>query len=158
MQQTNGKTLAWAILSLCAALTCALVAIGFYAVKAPLDRLAREWQRDALLRQDRTPDNYPPVDTRPAESDPYNSVSWITADDYPAASLRANQQGTVRIGWSVGAQGRAFDCRILESSGYPRLDQAACKAILRRARYRPEPVGLSPRNYTRRVVWRLPDA
>jgi len=83
-----------------------------------------------------------------------NPADWITSDDYPAESIRQGEEGTVRISWYVSKSGRAFRCVTRESSGHPRLDDAACAAILRNARYRP--VAGPARRFSRRVVWKLP--
>ena len=86
-------------------------------------------------------------------------ANWITGDDYPAASMNNKESGTTMILWHIGIDGLAFDCRVVKSSGYPLLDQAACNAILRNARYAPaldinrKPV---PAFSTRNVVWRTP--
>lgn len=89
-----------------------------------------------------------------------DEASWIGPDDYPVESARRNEQGTVRIDWTIGADGRARDCQAVETSGHPRLDKAACAAIVSRARYRPardEAGRAVATSKSRRVTWRLPD-
>lgn len=88
-----------------------------------------------------------------------NPQIWIDSDDYPAEALRMNWQGTVTIRWMV-IDGRAGNCRVVQSSGHAVLDEAACNAILKRARYSPvyDRVGRTlVSEDQRRVVWRLPD-
>ncbi|MBH0114875.1 TonB family protein [Novosphingobium sp. YJ-S2-02] len=63
--------------------------------------------------------------------------SWITTSDYPSRELREGHEGLVRFRLSVDARGRASDCAITGSSGYPALDQATCKYAMRRARFDP---------------------
>ncbi len=55
---------------------------------------------------------------------------------YPSASIRRGEQGLVIIEARVLADGRTSNVRVLKSSGYDRLDQAALEAV-RRAKFRP---------------------
>jgi TonB family protein len=85
--------------------------------------------------------------------------TWITSEDYPSSALRAERQGSVLIVWTIGLDGVVSDCRTAVSSGDADLDAAACRAIVRRARYQPatgndgKPV-LS--HFGRMVAWRIP--
>lgn len=97
----------------------------------------------------------PPPRTMPPPS--YNPADWITPDDYPVESIRREEQGTVAIRWEVGATGRVSDCRVERTSGFPRLDAAACDAVRRNGRYSPQGADRPRRSYARRVSWRLPD-
>lgn len=63
--------------------------------------------------------------------------TWVTNDDYPAAALRAGQQGVVEFTLDVGTDGCVTACRIDRSSGYPILDTTTCSLMLRRARFNP---------------------
>lgn len=93
----------------------------------------------------------------PAPPPSYDPTDWITPDDYPAASIRAGEQGRVRIRWSVRGDGRVARCRVVESSGHAALDRAACHAIRRSGRYPPVPAGTPERIQSRAVVWKLPE-
>ncbi len=57
--------------------------------------------------------------------------------DYPRAALRMGIEGTVKVRYTVTADGRATRCAILETSGFAALDQTTCRLIERRFRYRP---------------------
>ncbi|WBH16820.1 energy transducer TonB [Sphingomonas radiodurans] len=100
----------------------------------------------------------PPVVSKAAgaKGDP---AQWITNDDYPPSSIRAEEEGTTAIKWTINGQGRVENCVVTASSGSPALDQAACRALVRRGRYSPatdaagNPIATTQ---TRRVVWRLP--
>ena len=83
----------------------------------------------------------------------------ITADDYPAAALRAEQQGTVRVRYDIGVDGRVAACTVMASSGSAALDSATCQLLTRRYRYRPATRGGVPvaSSMTRRITWRLPE-
>ena len=90
---------------------------------------------------------------------PLDPGSWITAEDYPAAALKAGKAGVSHIRWDVTADGKAENCTIAESSGSPDLDQAACTAILTRAHYTPalDKKGRPARDTAdRRVRWQMP--
>ena len=48
---------------------------------------------------------------------------------YPPASRRAGEQGTVRLKVLVDTSGRASNVAVTQTSGFPRLDQAAVEAV-----------------------------
>ena len=58
------------------------------------------------------------------------------APEYPAASATVNEQGRVRLEIRIDSAGRVESVRILHSSGFARLDEAAEVAV-RRWRFRP---------------------
>ena len=49
--------------------------------------------------------------------------------EYPLASIRHGEEGKVEYEIEVDASGRAIGCRIVTSSGHPRLDDEACRHI-----------------------------
>jgi len=49
--------------------------------------------------------------------------------DYPAASRRHAETGTVVLDFLIGVDGRVIDSKIKQSSGYDRLDEAARQAM-----------------------------
>lgn len=55
---------------------------------------------------------------------------------YPALSQRRGEQGRVVLRVTISPHGRAEQVRVLHSSGYARLDQAAVDAV-EPARFRP---------------------
>jgi periplasmic protein TonB len=63
--------------------------------------------------------------------------NYITADDYPAASLRNNEQGLVTFILDVDPAGRVANCIVTRSSGSAALDSATCRIMRSRARYTP---------------------
>ena len=94
-----------------------------------------------------------------ARAVPLDPASWIVAEDYPAAALKANKEGVSHIRWNISADGKAENCTVTESSGSPDLDQAACTAILNRARYTPalDKKGRPALDSAdRRVRWQIP--
>jgi len=49
--------------------------------------------------------------------------------DYPSASRRLEEEGTVRLKFLIGADGRVLQAEIEKTSGFPRLDEAARNAL-----------------------------
>ena len=62
---------------------------------------------------------------------------YFSDDDYPAAAIRAGEEGAVAFQLTVSPEGRVSDCVILVSSGSATLDQATCRILRARARYSP---------------------
>lgn len=60
----------------------------------------------------------------------------VTAADYPVESLPAQEVGTTRVDYVVRVDGTVGETMITQSSGSPRLDQAAI-SIVSRWRFRP---------------------
>ena len=88
-----------------------------------------------------------------------NRNTWITTDDYPAAALRAEDEGSVAISVQVGSDGRVTGCTVTAPSGSSTLDSAACRLYQRRARFEParDDAGAAiATSYTDRVRWQLP--
>ena len=68
-----------------------------------------------------------------------NRGAGFGQDDYPSASLRAEEEGVVTISMQVGANGRPVSgtCTVAKSSGHPRLDRQSCRLAERRFRFEP---------------------
>ncbi|MEA3011912.1 MAG: periplasmic protein TonB [Sphingomonadales bacterium] len=100
----------------------------------------------------------PPPASRPQRARA-NLNSYFSTDDYPAAALRGNDQGTTGFSLTIGPNGRVTACNVTSSSGSSALDQATCRILRSRARY--TPARGSDGNPTSgtdagRVTWRLP--
>ncbi|MDP9046252.1 MAG: TonB family protein, partial [Pseudomonadota bacterium] len=63
--------------------------------------------------------------------------------DYPSLSRRLGETGRVLVRVDIDAEGRTREVALLRSSGYPRLDEAALRAV-RKARFRPHVEGGEP--------------
>ena len=105
--------------------------------------------------------NSPPIRSAPmgAMSARANLGSYFSMDDYPAAALRANDQGTTGFRLTISPSGRVADCVITMSSGSAALDEATCRILRSRARYTPaRDLNGNPAMGTDngRVTWRLP--
>jgi len=66
-----------------------------------------------------------------------NIGQFFGRDNYPAAALRAEAQGRVRVSVTVGADGRVSDCSVTAGSGNSDLDSATCRIFRSRVRYTP---------------------
>ena len=66
-----------------------------------------------------------------------NLASYVSDEDYPAAAIRAEDQGTTRFRLAVGADGRVTDCTVTSSSGSSALDSTTCRLMKQRARFTP---------------------
>jgi protein TonB len=75
----------------------------------------------------------PPPPTPPVRTD----RSQVTEADYPAISIRLQEQGIVEIKCLIGTDGMVKATEIVQSSGKPRLDEAAQTFAKRRFRYKP---------------------
>jgi len=81
------------------------------------------------------PWSVPPDDFGGAK--PRSIGSWFSYDDYPDSAVKAGEQGYVTISFLIGLDGRMTDCKVVRSSGYPRLDAIPCKVLTKRARFTP---------------------
>jgi TonB family protein len=86
-------------------------------------------------------------------------TGYIRDDDYPATSLRHEEQGRVVVRFLVASDGRVADCAIEQSSGFAALDGVTCMLVLRRFTYFPahdEAGNPIETERTLGVSWRLP--
>ena len=87
-----------------------------------------------------------------------NLPSLMTVDDYPKEAVRNGWQGLVRVGLTVGKNGRVRKCIVVRSSSHLSLDQATCRIFLTRARFKParnakgKPI---EDYYETQITWRL---
>jgi protein TonB len=86
----------------------------------------------------------PPVPVVVASSPAKISRMPSSEDYYPAASKRAEEQGTTTIKACVDAKGRVIgDPKVVISSGFSRLDEGAVK-LAKAGRYQPGTTGGQP--------------
>jgi len=87
-------------------------------------------------------------------------MKWTSGDDdYPKSAFVHHQEGTTLFSVTVGTDGRARDCMITKSSGSADLDEATCKAVLKRARFTPatDEHGMPiEAPFSSRMNWRFP--
>jgi periplasmic protein TonB len=70
------------------------------------------------------------------------------APEYPAGAASVSEQGRVQLELAIGSSGRVESVRVLRSSGFARLDEAALAGV-RRWRFEPA------RRDGVAVAWRL---
>ena len=88
-----------------------------------------------------------------------NPALWVSTDDYPGASLRRGEQGSVRFELAVGTDGRVTGCQVTASSGSADLDAATCRFVSKRARFDPATDGTGARvagSYKGSIRWVIP--
>jgi protein TonB len=86
--------------------------------------------------------------------------SWVTNNDYPPAALRAGESGVTGFRLDVGPDGRVTNCSVTSSSGSSTLDDAACRLLMRRARFNPAEDASGAKiaaAYSSRFRWELPE-
>ena len=64
-------------------------------------------------------------------------AGYLSSEDYPFDAMRRGATGATIVRLDVGTHGRVSDCSVLQSSGDSALDQASCRSLMRRARFRP---------------------
>jgi protein TonB len=102
----------------------------------------------------------PPAPKGPSSPAQPNVRTLATSqDDYPGASLRAEEQGVTRVEVIVNTEGRVSACQVINSSGFPRLDEATCKIAQRRWRFKPAVQDGQPvdSRYQQNVRWQITD-
>lgn len=76
--------------------------------------------------------------------------------EYPSASRRLEEEGTVYLRFLVGPDGKVVQSEVEKSSGYKRLDEAA-RAGLSRCQFKPATVDAKPEQgwASMKYTWRL---
>lgn len=67
---------------------------------------------------------------------------------YPASAQRRGLEGTVRVQFTIAADGSFGSIRVVGSSGSSQLDKAALTTVKRLARFDPIPTAIGRRNWT----------
>lgn len=93
----------------------------------------------------------------PTPATPRGRGNAFSEDDYPSASRRAEEEGVARVRYTIGTNGRVTACEVIQSSGFPRLDDATCNVIERRFRFNPATRNGEPvtETKTQPVRWQL---
>jgi len=103
-----------------------------------------------------------PVQTTPAPvAAPVVTAAVISASgcekpEYPSASKRLEEEGTVQLKFLVGVDGKVIESAVEKSSGYRRLDEAA-RAGLSKCQFKPGTVDGKPQQSwaSMKYTWRL---
>ena len=102
----------------------------------------------------------PPPPAPPHEAvtvPPHIDLAASHQPEYPPVSRRLGEQGTVILEVLVDPSGRAVDAKVVQSSGFPRLDQAAIDGVKSNYRFAPGTIDGKPQQmqYTVRFTWKL---
>lgn len=102
----------------------------------------------------------PPAPPPPHEAvtvQPHIDLAASHPPEYPPVSRRLGEEGTVVLEVMVGADGRANDVKVVQSSGFPRLDQAAIDGVKGNYRFAPGTLDGKPQSmrYTFKFTWKL---
>ena len=85
---------------------------------------------------------------------------WVTTRDYKRTWVSREMTGTGQFTFSVAANGRVTDCRVVSSTGHSALDRATCRLVSSRARFnaaRDNSGNVVAGDFNTSIVWQLPD-
>ena len=118
---------------------------------------------NAIAAVSNTPQPVAPPSPLPVQSNPAPvstpaviSASSCEKPEYPSASKRLEEEGTVQLKFLVGVDGKVIESAIEKSSGFRRLDKAA-RAGLSKCKFRPGTVDGKPQQSwaSMKYTWRL---
>lgn len=98
----------------------------------------------------------PVANPNPVRSAAVVDFNTCAKPEWPKASLRNEETGTVTLSFLIGADGRVADSKIVKSSGFRDLDRAAVNGIAR-CRFKPAMVDGKPEQTWQQMqyVWTL---
>ncbi len=98
----------------------------------------------------------PAVRSEPVRTAAVVNAAQCEKPEYPSASRRMEEEGTVHLRFLVGVDGKVIQSEVEKSSGYKRLDEAA-RAGLAKCQFRPAAVDGKPEQAwaSMRYTWRL---
>ncbi|MDH7638462.1 energy transducer TonB [Sphingomonas oryzagri] len=94
-----------------------------------------------------------------AVSAPSMAGGFVSEEGYPPEALAHHWEGRVGFTVAIDPSGHASNCRITSSSGHSVLDEATCRNILARGRFKPavdahgDPIQA---DYSASVDWKIP--
>ena len=93
-----------------------------------------------------------PVRTAPV----INAAASCPKPEYPSASRRNEEEGTVQLRFLIGTEGQVLESQVEKSSGFTRLDEAARIAISR-CQFKPGTLNGKPEQSwaSMKYTWRL---
>jgi len=88
---------------------------------------------------------------------PHIDVRASREPEYPPVSRRLGEQGSLILQVLVGVDGKVRDAKLVQSSGFDRLDQAALDGVKTSYRFVPGTVDGKPQEmwYTFKFNWKL---
>jgi TonB family protein len=101
-----------------------------------------------------------PQDTEFGGATPISPGYWVWSQDYPAPAQRAQEEGSVEVGFRINTSGRLTDCKVTKSSGSALLDSTTCDILTARASFLPAvdangAVRDTTGHWT--LTWKMPD-
>jgi TonB family C-terminal domain len=66
-----------------------------------------------------------------------NLAEYFSSDDYPRASIRDREEGTVAFALLIDETGKLADCTVTATSNAPVLDAQSCAILMERAHFEP---------------------
>ena len=116
---------------------------------------------NAIAAVSNTPQPVAPPSPAPVSSAPVVTAAVISASscekpEYPSASKRLEEEGTVQLKFLVGVDGKVLESAVEKSSGFRRLDEAA-RAGLAKCQFKPGTVDGKPQQSwaSMKYTWRL---
>ena len=118
---------------------------------------------NAIAAVSNTPQPVAPPSPLPVQSNPAPvstpaviSASSCEKPEYPSASKRLEEEGTVQLKFLVGVDGKVIESAVEKSSGFRRLDEAA-RAGLSKCQFKPGTVDGKPQQSwaSMKYTWRL---
>jgi protein TonB len=67
----------------------------------------------------------------------WKSGAFYNDTDYPTDAMRKEQQGSVRVSYTIGTDGRVSNCLVVGSSGSASLDSTTCRILQKRFKFEP---------------------
>jgi len=103
------------------------------------------------------PVSVPPAPREPVRVQPRLDPTRSREPEYPPTSRRLGEQGGLVVQVLVEPDGRPSDVKLIESSGFARLDQAALSGIRSSYRFVPGSIDGKPTAqwFTFRFVWKI---
>ena len=128
----------------------------------PVDiQVAAPTPANAIAAVSNTPQPVAPPSPAPVSSAPVVTAAVISASscekpEYPSASKRLEEEGTVQLKFLVGADGKVLESAVEKSSGFRRLGEAA-RAGLSKCQFKPGMVDGKPQQTwaSMKYTWRL---
>lgn len=87
-------------------------------------------------------------------------ASWVGDTEYPAAAMRARQEGATTVRITIDRSGGVGGCEVARSSGSPALDEETCRIFKRRGRFTParDAGGAAIDSVEQQTIrWKLPE-
>ncbi|PQA82893.1 energy transducer TonB [Limnohabitans sp. TS-CS-82] len=85
-----------------------------------------------------------------------NAAANCQKPEYPSASRRNEEEGTVQLRFLIGPEGNVLESQVEKSSGFTRLDEAA-RSALSRCQFKPGTINGKPEQSwaSMKYTWRL---